>query len=231
MGTYWHDISKTHMSRRRALALTGTTATGAALLAACGSSKSSGGGSADKNNLVTQPVDTSKQAKRGGVSKWYLGAEPAGFDIHVGGAPKNPPKNLVYSNLVSSKPGYLQEQDFSDFIPDIAQSWEWAPDGLSLTVKIQPNAKWHNKPPVNGRPFDMEDLIFSWNRFEAKGRDRGAVANSANPDAPVVSFTAVDAKTAVIKLKEPTVYLLALFAPTTVGKPVILPKETDTTFK
>ena len=72
--------------------------------------------------------------------------------------------------------------------------------------------------------------MFSWQRFIAKGRDRGAVANSANPEAPVLSFTAVDASTAVIKLKEPTCYLLALFAPTTVGKMVIIPKETDTTF-
>src|SRR6266545_812915 len=176
MTTYWHDVSKTQLSRRRALAASGATVAAAALLAACGSSKSSGGGSADQNKLVSPPVDTSKQAKRGGTSKWYLGAEPAGFDIHVGGAPKNAPKNLVYSNLVGSKPGYLQAQDYSDFIPDIAQSWEWSPDALSLTVKIQPNARWHNKPPVNGRPFDMDDLMFSWQRFTAKGRDRGAVA-------------------------------------------------------
>ena len=101
---------------------------------------------------------------------------------------------------------------------------------LSLTLKIQPDAKWHNKAPVNGRPFVMDDLMFSWRRFIAKGRDHGAVANSANPEAPVLSFTAVDSSTAVIKLKEPTCYLLALFAPTTVGKMVIIPKETDTTF-
>jgi ABC-type transport system substrate-binding protein len=46
----------------------------------------------------------------------------------------------------------------------------------------------------------------------------------------VLSFTATDAQTAVIKIKEPTCYLLALFAPTTVGKPIIIPKETDSTF-
>jgi peptide/nickel transport system substrate-binding protein len=225
--SYWQRIVETRLSRRRAMATTGAAAAGAAFLAACGGGDK---GSGDKSGLVTSPVDTSKQAKRGGTNKWYLNAEPAGFDLHVGGNPKNNPKNLVYSNLVSAKPGYLKEQDFSDYVPDIAQSWEWAPDGMSMTVKIQPNAKWHNKPPINGRAFDMDDLIFSWNRFVAKGRDRGAVANAANPDAPVVSFTATDSKTAVIKLKEPTVYLLALFAPTTVGKPIIIPKETDSTF-
>jgi peptide/nickel transport system substrate-binding protein len=225
---YWSKVLARRLSRRRTLAATGGTAAAAALLAACGGDDDSGGG--ESSGLVSKPVDTSKQAKRGGTIKWFLEAEPAGFDLHVGGAPKNPPKNLTVSNLVSAKPGYLDEQDFSEYIPDIAQSWEWSPDGVSITFKIQPNAKWHNKAPVNGRAFEMDDLMFSWERFAAKGRDRGAVVNSANPDAPVVSFTATDRSTAVMKLKEPTVYLLALFAPTTVGKMVIIPKETDSTF-
>ncbi|HLF78426.1 MAG TPA: ABC transporter substrate-binding protein [Dehalococcoidia bacterium] len=224
---YWSKVGKQRLSRRRALIVAGGAAAAGAFLVACGGSDESSG---DKSDLVTQPVDTSKQAKRGGTNKWYLNADPAGFDVHVGGVPKNNPKNLVYSNLVSAKPGYMKAPDFSEYIPDIAQSWEWSPDGMQLMVKIQPNAKWHDKPPINGRAFDIEDLIFSWNRFAAKGRDRGAVANASNPNAPVLSFTATDARTAVIKLKEPTVYLLALFAPTTVGKPVIIPKETDSTF-
>lgn len=226
---YWSNVLTKQLSRRRALAATGGSAAAAAFLAACGGDDAGGG--EESSSLVSKPIDTSKQAARGGTLKWFLTAEPAGFDLHVGGAPKNPPKNLTVSNLVSAKPGYLEEQDFSDYIPDIAQSWEWAPDGLSITFKIQPNAKWHNKPPINGRAFDMDDLMFSWSRFVAKGRDRGAVVNSANPDAPVLSFTATDPRTAVMKLKEPTVYLLALFAPTTVGKMVIIPKETDTTFQ
>jgi peptide/nickel transport system substrate-binding protein len=226
---YWSNVLSRRTSRRRALAAVGGTAAAAAFLAACGGDDSGGGG--ESSGLVSKPVDTSKEAKRGGTSKWFLTAEPAGFDLHVGGAPKNNPKNLAVSNLVSAKPGYLTEPDFSDYIPDIAQSWEWAPDGLSITFKIQPNAKWHNKPPINGRAFDMDDLMFSWSRFTTKGRDRGAVVNAANPDAPVLSFTATDRSTAVMKLKEPTVFLLALFAPTTVGKMVILPKETDSTFQ
>jgi peptide/nickel transport system substrate-binding protein len=225
--SYWSNVTSKRLSRRRALAASGATAAAAAFLAACGGDEQSG---SDSGGLVTKPADTSKQAKRGGTSKWYLSAEPAGFDLHVGGAPKNPPKNLTVSNLVSAKPGHLTEPDFSEYIPDIAQSWEWAPDGLSITFKIQPNAKWHNKPPINGRAFDMDDLMFSWKRFAEKGRDRGAVVNAANPFAPVLSFTATDRTTAVMKIKEPTGYLLALFAPRTVGKMVIIPKETDSTF-
>lgn len=244
--TYWQRTLKQRIGRRRALAGLAGTASAAAFLVACGgddeddaagtstgsslSTSQATSSSAASSSLVSDPVDTTKEARRGGVNKWFLTAEPAGFDLHVGGAPKNNPKNLVVSNLVSAKPGYLEQQSYTEYIPDIARSWEWSPDGLTITFKIQQNARWHDKAPVNGRPFDIEDLSFSWQRFVEKGRDRGAVANEVNPDAPVLSFVATDDETAVLTLKEPTSYLLALFAPTTVGKMVIIPKETDSTF-
>src|SRR5690606_14628490 len=130
------------------------TAAAAAFLAACGGDDDSssggtgggtggtGGGTAtggqpqatgatgSSSGLLTEPVDTTNEARRGGVNKWYVTAEPAGFDLHVGGAPKNVPKNLTVSNLVSAKPGYLEPLDYSEYIPDIARSWEWSPDGL-----------------------------------------------------------------------------------------------------
>src|SRR4051794_23855905 len=94
---YWSTLDTARITRRRALVATGAAALGAAFLGACGGSDKPSGGS-DSSSLVTKPVDTSKSAKRGGVNKWYLSAEPAGFDVHVGGNPKNNPKNLVYSN-------------------------------------------------------------------------------------------------------------------------------------
>src|SRR6266545_1623831 len=108
---YWSTVGSQRLSRRRALIAAGGAAMSGALLAACGGNDKSSG---NNSGLVNKPVDTSKQAKRGGTNKWYLNADPAGFDVHVGGAPKNNPKNLVYSNLVSAKTGYLKEQDFSD---------------------------------------------------------------------------------------------------------------------
>ena len=47
----------------------------------------------------------------------------------------------------------------------------------------------------------------------------------------MLSFTATDARTIQIKLKEPLVYALALLGGTTNGGLVIVPKETDTTFE
>src|SRR5262249_18554351 len=151
--SYWGRALEHKMSRRRALAGTAGAATAAAILAACGSSsKSSSGGSSpatDKNNLISTPIDTTKQAKRGGVIKWFQANEPAHMDIHIGLAPLNTPNNLVNDNLVNEKAGTLKPAEYSEVIPDLAESWEWSPDRLQLTFKLRSGLKWHNKTPVN----------------------------------------------------------------------------------
>src|SRR5439155_7666702 len=60
--------------------------------------------------------------------------------------------------------------------------------------------------------------------------DRKFLANAANPDAPVLSVTAVDSRTVLFKLKEPIVFLLSALTPAQTGRPSIIPKETDSTF-
>ena len=61
-------------------------------------------------------------------------------------------------------------------------------------MKLRSGVKWHNKAPVNGRALDPQDIVFSWNRFAAKGQGRGTLANVANPNAPVLGVTATDDK-------------------------------------
>ena len=76
----WTRSLTQRLSRRRAIATTGSAALGAAFLAACGggsSSSSSGGGKDDKNvsGLVTPQKDTTKEAKKGGTLKFSLPAD------------------------------------------------------------------------------------------------------------------------------------------------------------
>src|SRR5947209_1213918 len=94
-------------------------------------------------------------------------------------------------------------------------------------MKLRQGVKWHNKAPVNARPFDSSDVLATWNIFASKSPSRSTMANSANPDAPIVSVTAPDASTVVFKLKEPVVYTLAFLANNIPGYLQILPKETD----
>jgi peptide/nickel transport system substrate-binding protein len=216
------------LSRRRTLAAAGATSVGAAILAACGGGDDGGGtGSADKSGLVTQSVNTSKEARKGGTLKWFQENEPNHLDIHIGLAPLNRINQLTNSALVNEQAGIIDPPSFNEVVPDLAESWEWSPDRLSLTMKIRQGVKWHNKPPINGRALDMQDITNAWDRFARQGQGRASLANVANPNAPVLGVTAVDARTITWKLKEPLVYFLSQLTPSQTGNYWIVPKETD----
>jgi ABC-type transport system substrate-binding protein len=72
---------------------------------------------------------------------------------------------------------------------DLAESWEWSPDGLKLTMKIRPNG-WAPLPPLNGRPVTMEDILWTMQRFFKEGSNRADYLNSLNPQAPVLDVNA-----------------------------------------
>jgi peptide/nickel transport system substrate-binding protein len=227
---YWSRILNQRIGRRRALAATGTTAAAAAFLAACGGGDEGGGG--DVSGLVVKPLDRSKEAKKGGTFLNRNTTDPTTFDIHGPVAPLNATAQNAYSTLLRQKAVHLAPYNALDLGPDIAESWEQSADGLQITMKIRQGVKFHNLPPVNGRAMDIDDIVFTWNRFEDKGILRGLMANKANPDAPVISVTATDSRTISIKLKEPVVYALNYFASygSFSGNVLIIPKETESSF-
>lgn len=227
---YWTSILDQRITRRRGLAAAGSMTGAVAFLAACGGDDKSDSGPVDKRGLITKPAETTKQAKRGGTLKFFAPNEPAHLDIQFDQIAMNQHKNMVYDHYINEKAGVLAPPGYEEYVPELMESWEWTPDHLQLTFKLRPGVKWHNKPPVNGRVLDVDDVTFSWQRFVAKGTDRSFLSNVANPNAPVLSVTAPDSRTVVIKLKEPIVFLLAALTAVQTGKPNIIPKETDTTF-
>lgn len=222
---YWASVLDARLGRRKTLAATGALAAGAAFLAACGGSDSGGkGGGKVDNSLLTKPSDTTKQAKRGGVMKRHHGSDPAGLDPHGGGATVATFYEIAYARLFNYKPGLL-EPSKDEIEGAHAESWEFSPDRLTLTAKLRQGTKFHNIAPVNGRVVDADDVLFSWKRFSTQGSNRTVVANSANPDAPVLSVTSPDARTIVIKFTEPLVYAQAYFVQR--GYLNIVPKEAE----
>jgi peptide/nickel transport system substrate-binding protein len=175
-------------------------------------------------------VETTQQAKRSGTLRDRASADPPTLDPTAANAPLNAIVNRCYSSLVTFKPGYLKPSE-NELAPELAESWEISPDGLQITLKLRQGVKFHNKPPVNGRTLDAEDILFSWNRFSRLAQARFGVVNSVNPDAPVISMTATDPRTIVVKLTQPLVYALGLLSwdlnPT--GSLTIFPKEADGT--
>jgi ABC-type transport system substrate-binding protein len=233
-GSYWPNALTQRTGRRRVLALTGGTATAAAFMAACGgSSDSSGGSKGDKSSLVTKAIEVQPaQAKRGGLLRVRATGDPATLDPSGAINPLNPPARIAYNTLVRIGHGVLKWPE-NTIVPDVAESWEITPDGTQITMKLRQNVKWHNKPPVNGRTLDAADVLAAWDRFSRRNVYRTGVVNSINPDAPVLSLTSPDARTIVIKLKEPLVYALDLFASNPgshSGSMLLLPKETDSGF-
>ena len=231
--SYWDRVLARRIARRRAIAATGGLGAAAAFLAACGGGgdNGAGGNGGGSSSLVTEAEDTTKEAVRGGILKDRATADPSTMDVHQPIAPLNFTARHVYSTLVASKPGYLEPETF-ELQGDLAESWETSGDGLQITMKLRQGVKWHNKAPVNGRLFDADDVVASYNRYAAKAPLRHLVANTAQAQAPVLSVAASDPSTVVIKLKEPLVYALELFASfgSFTGNVVIVPKEADNGF-
>src|SRR5438876_2498991 len=167
--SYWDSIVNQRLPRRRVLAAAAGGATGAALIAACGGGSSSGGSSKSagqaSSGLLTAPADTTKTAKRGGVMKDRIHGDVATFDPFTPDNTLNAVVGMTDSSLVQFTPGYMKPTE-NEVGPDVAESWELAPDGLSINLRIRQGVKFHNKPPVNGRAMDIDDIIFSWKRFE-----------------------------------------------------------------
>jgi peptide/nickel transport system substrate-binding protein len=229
MSNYWSSILSRRTNRRRALAATAGLTAGAALLAACGDAgdtankpRPEAAGPADKSGLLSKPVDTTATAKRGGVLKRNATGD-GNLDPNQSVATVSTIHEIGNTRLVTLKQGHFAPAHDNEIAPDIAESWEWSPDGMQITMKIRQGVKFHNLPPVNGRVLDVDDVAFSWKRFSETSPSRGGIANIANPDAPVISVLPADNRTVVIKLKEPLAYVLSYF--TGLAQINLIPKE------
>src|SRR2546430_2131112 len=145
--SYWTKALNFQIKRRRLLATAGGTAAAAALLAACGGGGHGGSGASqsDKSSLVAKPVEVAPaQARRGGTLRVRHTGDPATLDPAGAVNPLNQPARLAYNTLVRMAYGTLKPSD-NAIVPDVAESWEIAPDGTQITMKIRQGVKWHNK--------------------------------------------------------------------------------------
>lgn len=99
-------------------------------------------------------------------------------------------------------------------VPSLAKSWEISPDGLIWTLKLREDVKWHNKPPMNGRPLTSADVAWTAEWQLKAGNERVWWEP--------VTVSAPDAHTVVLRLKEIDADFLGKLA---AGTNVIRPKE------
>jgi peptide/nickel transport system substrate-binding protein len=110
----------------------------------------------------------------------------------------------VYGKLVEFRTG--PDVTGLEVVPDLAESWEIAPDGLTYTFHLRDDVRWQDVPPVSGRPFTADDVVAT---FEAV---KQRPATHAWMLAPVTSITAPDERTAVFTLDRPYSPLLEYLA-------------------
>ncbi|MFN8593313.1 MAG: ABC transporter substrate-binding protein [Thermomicrobiales bacterium] len=93
----------------------------------------------------------------------------------------------------------VEVDETGTYIPSLADSWELAEDGLSLTLNLAQNATFHN-----GKDFTADDVIFTINRIKDP-----ALSSQFAPQVQNVSdVEAVDDHTVVLKFSAPTPAIL-----------------------
>lgn len=102
-------------------------------------------------------------------------------------------------------------------VGNLAESWE-IPDDTSLIYRIRKGVRFQDKPPVNGREMNANDVVFSLNRLFTAPMSQFYVSYRQL----LVSITASDERTVVVKTTPGNVGILLQF---TGQSAQIIPKE------
>jgi len=149
--------------------------------------------------LVTPVAETVN--KEGGVLTWGILVEPTGFNPIL-----NDSWTELYPIQFDSEPLTWGGENYpTTLTPQLAESWEKSSDGLTWTIQLRQNVKWHD-----GSPFTADDVVF-WGQSL---QDPDLPANWFNHrfftgDEPY-AFEKVDENTVKITTKEPVPNLLNL---------------------
>ena len=128
--------------------------------------------------------------RRGGTLT-RSGTAAANLDPIAPGPRKSAPSQ-VYQALFQPRSCFFGD---TTVVPVLAQGWEVTSDGLTWTIKLRDDVKWHNKAPVNGRPFTSADVAFTIGIQLAGGQLKSFWEG--------VSHQTPDASTIILRLSEP----------------------------
>jgi peptide/nickel transport system substrate-binding protein len=167
---------------------------------------------------LAQGTAAGEKPKYGGIVR-MAEREPPNLDPHLSiSFLTHNVASLVYNGLVRLT--YTNEQKSPDdltILPDLAERWEYL-DEKTLVFYLRQGVKFHDKPPVNGREMNAQDVKYSLERFAAKSGFRSRFDD-------VEHIEAVDNYTVKIITKHPFAPMLINLA--TPAYNVILPKEAE----
>jgi peptide/nickel transport system substrate-binding protein len=119
---------------------------------------------------TAEPTQATGEQKRGGTAVLNAALDTVdSFDAHR--ARFGPIHALLAPSM--SRIVEYKDPDGFELGGDLAASWE-QPDDVTTIFQLKPDIFWHDKPPVNGRAFTSEDVVFDVQR-QQQGVDRDGV--------------------------------------------------------
>ena len=168
-----------------------------------------GGGAAAAVALtpgISTPPAWAQTSKRGGVLT-IRGWDPPHFDPHLTVSYKTHiAYSFTHSRLVKHKAGPGLQPGVFSIEGDLAESWT-QPNENTYVFKLRRGVRWHNKPPVNGRELDAEDVVYTLDRFRTVKGNANAYMLAA-----LDKVEALDKYTVKFTLKEPYAWFLDIMA-------------------
>jgi peptide/nickel transport system substrate-binding protein len=166
------------------------------------------GGTAAAGAMLAPGAAHAQTPKRGGTLSVRLW-DPPHFDMHAAGGLSyklHILASFTHGRLVRHKVGPGVTPGTFQVEPDLAESWTHAND-TTYVFKLRRGVKWQPKPPVNGREFTADDVVYTVNRFlTTKGNANAYLMKS------VARVEAVDKYTVKFTLKEPYAWFLDILA-------------------
>jgi peptide/nickel transport system substrate-binding protein len=144
--------------------------------------------------------------KRGGILT-VRGWDPPHFDPHLTVSYKTHiAYSFTHSRLVKHKAGPGLQPGLFSVEGDLAESWT-QPNENTYVFKLRRGVRWHNKPPVNGRELDAEDVVYTLERFRTVKGNANAYMLAA-----LDRVEALDKYTVKFTLKESYAWFLDILA-------------------
>ena len=147
--------------------------------------------------VVPTATPAGPTVKRGGTISFSMPTDPATLEVtKVETYTVYFNMDEIWSNLVQYKSDFYTQVEF---IGDLADRWEVNEAGDKYTFFLNPNARWQNLPPLNGRKLTSADVKWSFELYldtDYASQMRSRVAAIDTIDTP-------DDTTVVLNLTEP----------------------------
>lgn len=143
------------------------------------------------------PAVAAPQPKRGGTLRLIMAGDVPHWDPH---------RSTGTTELWEYLGDYLVNYDPRDgtAVPELIEKWEY-PTSTTLVLRVRQGVKFHNMPPVNGREFTADDVVWNIKRLSRPG----ALYIWKSNFEEIANVETVDKYTVKITLKRPFAPMLS----------------------